>query len=1041
MPFTDLNFRPAYDPDVCPDPVAEFYAPALAASVAYDRNTFTFNAQGLVAAAAGLVGLLRNDGRMRIICEPRELSEEIRQAIIDGHEQALLDAVPPADLTRLTEGDVRAKTQLEIITWLVAQGRLEIRVAIPRTAEPGVFHAKTGIMTDTGGDCISFDGSPNETEAGWGRNYERFHLFRSWAEPERVQADAEHFQRLWKDQSSAVRVIPLPQAYAEQLIAVAPKEAPAGDPAAPGVREAPADYNPQRNSQRDARRDAYWQAIREAIRNDPATTVATTPTALWPHQADFFRRHAAGPGPDRLLIADEVGLGKTIQAGILLKARINQGQVKRLLILAPRPACRQWQEELRHKLCLSVPVLETGGRTRLSHPDGTETEAPNPPWALDPSVAPGSPLGSLSGSLPDPSLAPGSLPGSLPDPSRAPGSWPGSLPGSLIVSYQWLRQHSAAFLESDPQYDLVIVDEAHRARFSEVATANRQPNQFLTLLRQLATRTWSLLLLTATPMQLHEAELHALLELLEPTGWEVDAFRRFYDPAEPGTLEDWRFMTERYRPHSPDRAARDERLIHDNNRAYVANHLTPERMDETARLMRERSPAKRRMSRHTRETLRRYAREGRIQATIPERRVHPVAVLMNDAERGLYDDIDALVNEVYASAPGLNPTALGFIMTTYRRRLGSSPRAFAQTCRNHLQRRSTNAANAGNAAAWREIARLDDADLEDLAGEPLPAAAIAPGAVARLEQAARDADRLERRDTKLGELQRRLTQLAAAGHRKVIIFTQFRDTMLYLADRLAQAGHSHITCLSGQDHRTPGARTPGSETPGSETPGDRGQRIQALREADAGLLICTETASESLNLQFCTAMVNYDIPWNPMTLEQRIGRIDRIGQERPAVDIVNLFYADTAEWDAYEAMRERLLNIHGHVGQYQPILYDPAAANHLAGIIRSNLGRAATRAAVNNIASGSRLNLDTLNSTLAEPSTIAAQVTMSWLQRALEDPSLLPEGWNAEHAGGLHWYVSRPGGKRYTVTTELASYDYAPGSVEWFGPGSPAFPS
>ncbi len=1015
MPFSDLNFRPAYDPDVCPDPVAEFYAPALAASVAYDRNTFTFNAQGLVAAAAGLVGLLRNDGRMRIICEPRELSGEVRQAIINGHEQALLDAVPPEDLTRLTEDNVRAKTQLEIITWLVAQGRLEIRVALPRTAEPGVFHAKTGIMTDTGGDCISFDGSPNETEAGWGRNYERFHLFRSWAEPERVQADAEHFQRLWNDQSAAVRVIPLPQAYAEQLIAVAPAKEPAGA-AAPVVREAPADYNPQRDAQRDARRNAYWQQIREAIRSDPATTVATTPTALWPHQADFFRRHAAGPGPDRLLIADEVGLGKTIQAGILLKARINQGRVKRLLVLAPKPACRQWQEELRHKLCLSVPVLETGGRTRLSYPDGTETGAPNPPWATD--------------------LLPGSRSGSL----------PGSLPGSLIVSYQWLRQRSDEFLESEPQYDLVIVDEAHRARFSEVATANRQPNQFLKLLRQLATRTWSLLLLTATPMQLHEAELHALLELLEPTGWAVDAFRRFYDPAEPATLEDWRFMTERYRPHSPDRAARDERLIHDNNRAYVAVELTPERRDETARLMRERSPAKRRMSRHTRETLRRYAREGRIQATIPERRVHPVAVRMNDAERGLYDDIDALVNEVYASAPGLNPTALGFIMTTYRRRLGSSPRAFAQTCRNHLQRRSTNAANAATAAAWREIARLDDADLvEDLAGEPLPAAAIAPGAVARLEQAARDAARLERRDTKLGELQRRLAELEAAGHRKVIIFTQFRDTMLYLADRLAQSGHSHITCLSGQDHRTPGDRTPGSETPGSETPGsetpgDRGQRIQALREAGAGLLICTETASESLNLQFCTAMVNYDIPWNPMTLEQRIGRIDRIGQERPSVDIVNLFYADTAEWDAYEAMRERLLNIHGHVGQYQPILYDPAAANHLAGIIRSNLGRAATRAAVNNIASGSRLNLDTLNSALAEPSPVAAQVTMSWLQRALKDPSLLPEGWSAEHAGGWHWYVSRPGGKRYTVTTELASYDYAPGSVEWFGPGSPAFP-
>ncbi len=71
MPLTDLTFRQTYDSDVCSDPVAEFYSPVLAESVAYDRNTFTAN---------GLAGLLRNDGRVRIICEPKELSDEVRQA-------------------------------------------------------------------------------------------------------------------------------------------------------------------------------------------------------------------------------------------------------------------------------------------------------------------------------------------------------------------------------------------------------------------------------------------------------------------------------------------------------------------------------------------------------------------------------------------------------------------------------------------------------------------------------------------------------------------------------------------------------------------------------------------------------------------------------------------------------------------------------------------------------------------------------------------------------------------------------------------------
>ena len=965
MPLTSLTLRETYDPDVCPDPVKEFYSPALAESVAYDRSTFTFTAKGLIAAAAGLAGFLRNKGRVRIICEPTELSEEIRQAVIAGENQALLQAVPPEDLTDITEDDIRAKSQLDIITWLVAQGRLEIRVAVRRTAQQGIFHAKTGIMTDGDGDRLSFDGSPNETEAGWGRNYERFHLFRSWKEPDRVNDDAKHFETLWNNESTTVHVIPIPKEYSDYLKSAAPAYTP--NPIPDGsLSDGSATYG--------AEREAYRRRIREALRSDPATTVATTPAALWPHQAAFFNRHAGSLGLDRLLIADEVGLGKTIQAGILLKARINQGRVKRLLILAPKQACRQWQDELLHKFCLTVPVLETGRRTRLVYPDGADTDAPNPPWQSK----------------------------------------------MLIASYQLLRQRSDEFLNSNLQYDMVIVDEAHRARFSEFANANRrQPNRYLTLLRQLAQRTESLLLLTATPMQLHEAELHALLELLEPTDWNVDDFRRFYGAEKPPTPEEWQLLAELYRPHSPNPKARDERLIHHPNRAFVAGRLTPETIDSTARLMRNRSPAKRRMSRHTRETLRQYAREGRIQANIPERRVRPVAIPMNAAERRLYDDIDSLVNDVYAGVPGVNSTALGFVMTTYRKRLGSSPRAFAQTCRNHLQRRET------NAAAWGEIAQLNEDEHDDFSDDYLPGTTLTPQAIARLQQAARDADLLERRDTKLRRLQQILTELATDGHHKIIIFTQFRDTMLYLSDRLAQRGRRNITCVSGQDG------------PSQE---DRGQRIKALRDAAEGLLICTETASESLNLQFCSAMVNYDVPWNPMTLEQRIGRIDRIGQEKSQVDIVNLFYEGTAEWDAYEAMRERLANIHGHVGEYQPILYDPAAANQLACIIRSNAGSQAIREKVSKISREVRINLDTLNSALDAASITTPQVTMSYLQRALEEPALLPEGWSAEPAGGPHWNVRRADGVQYIVTTDRAAYEYAPGNVAWFGPGSPAFP-
>ena len=95
MSLTDLNPCRTYDPEVCPDPVAEFYSSALSRSVAYDRNAFTFTANEMVAAAAGLDGLLRNDERVCIICEPTELPAEVHQAMIAGHAKAPLDAVPP----------------------------------------------------------------------------------------------------------------------------------------------------------------------------------------------------------------------------------------------------------------------------------------------------------------------------------------------------------------------------------------------------------------------------------------------------------------------------------------------------------------------------------------------------------------------------------------------------------------------------------------------------------------------------------------------------------------------------------------------------------------------------------------------------------------------------------------------------------------------------------------------------------------------------------------------------------------------------------
>ena len=233
--------------------------------------------------------------------------------------------------------------------------------------------------------------------------------------------------------------------------------------------------------------------------------------------------------------------------------------------------------------------------------------------------------------------------------------------------------------------------------------------------------------------------------------------------------------------------------------------------------------------------------------------------------------------------------------SVYRKRLGSSAHSYACSIQNHLDRREE------DEEEWELISQSqdEDPDVED-PDYILPGTTLTSRQHALLVETKDRAQQLARHDTKYQRLLRHLGRLEQAGHRKIIIFTQFQDTQDYIFDRLTNRGGKPVTRISGQDARFPGP--------------PREERIRAFRDSEGGILICTETAAESLNLQFCTALVNYDVPWNPMTLEQRIGRIDRIGQERETIDVINLFYAETAEYDAYRIMGNRMKAIEENVG-------------------------------------------------------------------------------------------------------------------------------
>ena len=171
MPLTDLNLRPVYNHSNCPDMIAGLYEPLLAQAVRYDRTTYTFTAKGLIAAAAGTAGLIRNGGRIRLICD-HSVKEDVLQAIHSGQldaETVLQHTASREDLLLTETADIADRNHLELAYWLLANGIMEVKVAI---RGDWIFHNKSGIVEDAHGNRVAFAGSLNETLSGWRHNWE-----------------------------------------------------------------------------------------------------------------------------------------------------------------------------------------------------------------------------------------------------------------------------------------------------------------------------------------------------------------------------------------------------------------------------------------------------------------------------------------------------------------------------------------------------------------------------------------------------------------------------------------------------------------------------------------------------------------------------------------------------------------------------------------------------------------------------------------------------------------------------------------------------
>jgi len=233
MSFRELRIKPSYDSDD-DDILNDFYNPILANSVEYCRLAGFFSSSALAVAARGIKGLLKNNGRMKLVAGAMLKKEDI-DAIRNGLEkpEEVIKQAIINDIDSIEDEFVR--NHVMALGWLIAKQKLEIRIAIVEDKNglllnansilwQGIFHQKVGIFTDSEGRKISFSGSINETARAWRDNIEEFKVFREWIEIEHKHffSDYKKFNKYWNGESKRVKVIKAPQAFKEKLVQIAP---------------------------------------------------------------------------------------------------------------------------------------------------------------------------------------------------------------------------------------------------------------------------------------------------------------------------------------------------------------------------------------------------------------------------------------------------------------------------------------------------------------------------------------------------------------------------------------------------------------------------------------------------------------------------------------------------------------------------------------------------------------------------------------------------------------------------------------------------
>ncbi len=550
--------------------------------------------------------------------------------------------------------------------------------------------------------------------------------------------------------------------------------------------------------------------------NEPLTNniyaLHTTRTDFYPHQFKPLLKFLDSPN-QRMLIADEVGLGKTIEAGLILSELRARTRLARVLIICPAALRKKWQWEMKHRFSEEFDLYNADDFLEF-----LEEYRANQ----------------------------------------------GQVPLRCITSMQGIRRREVleAFELVDPLFDLVVVDEAHHMRNKQTLTHE---------LGQILSRSAeALLLLTATPVQTSDENLFNLLSVLDSERFsDLFVFREQIAANEP-VIEASCALTQSTPDLAACRCALDRILQMDGHRQrWFKENPTWEILQG---LLAEIDPG----DQESIVELRRCTAElsllgGSITRTrkrevivnAPVRKPLTERVTFTEEEDAFYNQITDYIREQYPHCEG--PFEKFVLMMPQRRAASCIP----ATIEHYL-------GNVVNTEGFEDY-------MGSLGDEEPDAAQSTMHVAAEIRRIANEFKGGIRKDSKYEALLQALRKLKSET--KILLFSTFPSTLEYLSTRLRLDGFDNVVIH------------------GKVLASDRAERVENFRDdASLRVLLSSEVGSEGLDFQFCSVLVNYDLPWNPMVVEQRIGRLDRLGQKSETVTIINFSVAGTIDGDILERL-------------------------------------------------------------------------------------------------------------------------------------------